>query len=424
VESFLKIRNMKYNRDNSKYMMDIHRIKHNGTIYLTELGFHKAVFQSTCPLAVSIQRYYSGVLKRLRTTGSVTLEQAADDFKNLMNADAGTSNEVEVYKNKMAYYGEIIDTDISELYERLRCTNTQLIEYKNLAEDYMNKYEKLIINQLEITNISPTVSSVDKVFEHCYRLQKQYMKPLTIYTEHVLKKTLSGKFKNRNVSVLEREKMINHLMKCTSLENKREYFRKDSYAFDHKHYNETLLTYCQKEVETRISMFKTDNDQLGSYHDSDYEDEDSDSDEDNNDADNDMYNLNDTYVEKFNQMVDQMEEYTLIYYSIGYPEEDEKKNRVKKRQQLPLQYPIYVDMDKLKSLNINNKKGTKIIIESLTNRLIDKGMQHCEYKDKNGKRVVFRGTLGDLRTAIDELMDGLSKIPFIEVTDLLNKCSI
>jgi prophage antirepressor-like protein len=87
VQDTLGLKDMNYSRDGlwewEKEKVKI-KIQTSGgaqqVIGLTEQGLYKSIFHSKVEMALKFQTFMTCVMKRLRTTGSVTMEQAIDDF--------------------------------------------------------------------------------------------------------------------------------------------------------------------------------------------------------------------------------------------------------------------------------------------------------------------------------------------------------
>lgn len=89
VQTLLGLKNMHYKEDDGFLKWDLHKIKtkvntgagRRDAIVLTEQGLYKALYHSTVQIAEQFQTFVFVVMKRLRLTGAVTIEDAIKDLK-------------------------------------------------------------------------------------------------------------------------------------------------------------------------------------------------------------------------------------------------------------------------------------------------------------------------------------------------------
>lgn len=171
VQDALGLTNLQYKTDSYEWDIDKVKLKVQSgmgiraTIGLTEQGLYKAIWHSKSEVAKKFQMFMTCVMKRLRKTGLVTMEQANNDFKNKIA--------ILEEKNKM------LASTVKAYDIQMETEHKELIE---LRYNYFNCIEKYHNNEVELYKLKKE-NEVEKEIdcdERYIRLMKYIGKEIVV----------------------------------------------------------------------------------------------------------------------------------------------------------------------------------------------------------------------------------------------------
>lgn len=132
VQEVLGLKDMHYRGENSNYEWGVDRVKikipgvQRDVIALTEGGLYRAICVSNTPEAKNFQKFITVVMKRLRMKGIVTIDDAVNDYKIIIEKQRKEleEKEKELARNNAA-------TDL---------LNKQMVKHRDFEEHYYGLY--------------------------------------------------------------------------------------------------------------------------------------------------------------------------------------------------------------------------------------------------------------------------------------------